>query len=235
MPNATNPLEQTCAVMALVPIVDSIDTSPISTDATTQPKHFEPITERWRRSFLQLVFLQKTHKRNIIAGTSDSDALVTEDNSVLADQLQNAITYINIRKNALTFEELHMLLLGTEDFRQLKICIDVYLSWRPVLSTESNYMIQNQVVDIFTKVDLDDDLNMEDCAAVISHLIARGLDIFKSYDYETSTLTRILRRRRTSDEAVEAVHRWLDLLELAGVGVETYLRVERQRCLASCN
>ncbi|OBS24253.1 hypothetical protein FPOA_04799 [Fusarium poae] len=150
-------------------------------------------------------------------------------------QLQSAITYINIRKNALNIEELHMLLAGTQDFRQLKACMDAYLSWRPVRSPESNQIIQNQLIDIFRKKNLDVDLNMEDCVAVVSGLIDGGLDLSKGYNFDPSSLTQILRCRRTSDEAVESLHRWLDMLELAGVDIEAYLQFERPRCLVTWN
>ncbi|KAG8672037.1 hypothetical protein FPOAC1_005297 [Fusarium poae] len=347
MPSGINPPQQTCAVMAPIPTVDSIDTSPISTDAPTQPKHVEPVTKMWRRSFLQLAFLQKSHKRNITAGTSGSDSLLIEDSSILTagstwfncyiklslkkdhltplsdslgtrireafkednvdvvqqlfnertitpatqitwneydpdrecnllglaaiaraprilefirhqmrrveetahfggcmwrcyrirtqSQLQSAITYINIRKNALNIEELHMLLAGTQGFRQLKACMDAYLSWRPVRSPESNQIIQNQLIDIFRKENLDVDLNMDDCVAVVSGLIDGGLDLSKGYNFDPSSLTQILRCRRTSDEAVESLHRWLDMLELAGVDIEAYLQFERPRCLVTWN
>ncbi|CEF77645.1 hypothetical protein FGSG_02947 [Fusarium graminearum PH-1] len=269
MSNKNSPSNQSSILVAPSQKIDSncIDTSPVSTDTTTQPKQVETISEGWRRSFLQFAFLQKTRKRNIITETEGSGPSVTNVDSVLTvgstwlnwymklslrkdhltplprvqyvgshfgsgdwrwhtvrtqGQLQSAIDYINIRKNAITPDEVYMLLLGVRDFRRLKACMDAYLSWRPTISPKFNDSILERVLTTSIRGDFSDDLHMESCAAMISDLIARGLDIVNG-NYSNASLSTILTSSATgSDEAVEMIHGWLDILKLAGVDVEHF-------------
>ncbi|UZP38207.1 hypothetical protein NXS19_006023 [Fusarium pseudograminearum] len=364
MSNEISPPKQSSASIAPSQTIDSnyIDTGPISTDTTTQPKQVETINEGWRRSFLQLAFLQKSCKRSIITETGGSGPSITDVDSVLtvgstwlnryiklslrkdhltplcvtltlplvipvhywADslgarvrnafdddnveavqqlfneraitpttlvtwdkydpdhecnmlglaaikraprlldfirsqmtrleetahfgggdwrwhtvwtqgQLQSAINYINIRKNAISPDELYMLLLGVWDFRQLKACMDAYLSWRPVISPALNYTILERLLTVSPRVDFADDLKVKGCAALISDLITGGLDIFNDDNLSQSSLKLLIDYTKSPDEAVEDIHRWIDILELAGVDTEQYIRFETPRCVAAWN
>lgn len=128
-----------------------------------------------------------------------------------------------------------MLLLGVRDFRRLKACMDAYLSWRPTISPKFNDSILERVLTTSIRGDFSDDLHMESCAAMISDLIARGLDIVNG-NYSNASLSTILTSSATgSDEAVEMIHGWLDILKLAGVDVEQYIHFETPRCVAAWN
>ncbi|WXC45823.1 hypothetical protein QX201_005520 [Fusarium graminearum] len=272
MSNKNSPSNQSSILVAPSQKIDSncIDTSPISTDTTTQPKQVETISEGWRTSFLQFAFLQKTRKRNIITETEGSGPSVTNVDSVLTvgstwlnwymklslrkdhltplprvqyvgshfgggdwrwhtvwtqGQLQSAIDYINIRKNAITPDEVYMLLLGVWDFRQLRACMDAYLSWRPIISPALNYTILERLLTVSPRVDFADGLKVKGCASLISDIIAGGLDIFNDDNLSQSSFKLLIDHTKSPDEAVEDIHRWLDILELAGIDIEHDYRV----------
>ncbi|CAF3492008.1 unnamed protein product [Fusarium graminearum] len=273
MSNKNSPSNQSSILVAPSQKIDSncIDTSPVSTDTTTQPKQVETISEGWRRSFLQFAFLQKTRKRNIITETEGSDhecnmlgfAAVKRAPQLLdfirsqmtrveetahfgggdwrwhtvwtQGQLQSAIDYINIRKNAITPDEVYMLLLGVWDFRQLRACMDAYLSWRPIISPALNYTILERLLTVSPRVDFADGLKVKGCASLISDIIAGGLDIFNDDNLSQSSFKLLIDHTKSPDEAVEDIHRWLDILELAGIDIEQYIRFETPRCVAAWN
>ncbi|QPC70400.1 hypothetical protein HYE68_001152 [Fusarium pseudograminearum] len=150
-------------------------------------------------------------------------------------QLQSAINYINIRKNAITPDEVYMLLLGVRDFRHLKACMDAYLSWRTIIPPALNYTILERLFGVLPRADSADDLKVKGYAAVISDLIARGLDISNDDNLEQSCFKLLTSCVMSPDEGVEEIHRWLDILELAGVDIEQYIRFETPRCVAAWN
>jgi hypothetical protein len=149
------------------------------------------------------------------------------------DELQSAVNYINIRKRALTSIELYMLLLGAEDAHHLKACRDAYLSWLPPGPDPFECIILQQVTDVFTKAYLVEELKVEEWAALISDAMARGLNLLSRPEQKPSTLTGILCCMRTSNEALDNIHRWIDMLELAGVDIEQHLQIETPRCVAT--
>ncbi|PCD34487.1 hypothetical protein FGRA07_08805 [Fusarium graminearum] len=104
--NKNSPSNQSSILVAPSQKIDSncIDTSPISTDTTTQPKQVETISEGWRRSFLQFAFLQKTRKRNVITETGGSGPSVTNVDSVLTvgSTWLNWYMKLSLRKDHLT-------------------------------------------------------------------------------------------------------------------------------------
>ncbi|QPC58995.1 hypothetical protein HYE67_001226 [Fusarium culmorum] len=150
-------------------------------------------------------------------------------------QLQSAIDYVNIRKNAITPYEVDMLLLGVRDFRHLKACMDAYLSWRLIIPPELNDLILERLLDTFMNVNFADNFEVKGYAAITSELIARGLDVFNGNDSQPSIFTLLTNYVTDSDKGVEDIHRWLDILKLAGVDIEQYLRFETPRCVAAWN
>lgn len=106
MSNESSLSNRSSILVAPSQTIDSncIDTSPISTDTTTQPKHVETFNEGWRRSFLQLAFLQKSRKRSIITEAGGSGPSVTDVDSILTvgSTWLNWYMKLSLRKDHLT-------------------------------------------------------------------------------------------------------------------------------------
>lgn len=151
--------------------------------------------------------------------------------------LKCVVDYINMRKNGMSPDELHLLLTGVRTFSQLKACTDAYLTWSPPTRGRFHKVLGINVLKAFCNEHLLK-LDVEDWASLISEHTARGFDIYSDLhtdfdDYAASALAVILRYPPCSDVAVSNLHLWLDVLELAGVEIGQYLDIETPRCLAT--
>ncbi|KAH7185049.1 uncharacterized protein B0J16DRAFT_371913 [Fusarium flagelliforme] len=150
--------------------------------------------------------------------------------------LQCAVDYINMRKNGMCPDELNSILAGVLTCSQLKACIDAYLTWSSPARGCFHRVLGTSVLKAFSNQHLLEH-DVEDWASFISEHISRGLDIYSDLEShlgdDASTLTAILRHPACSDVAVSNLHLWLDVLELAGVEIGQYLKIETPRCVAT--
>ncbi|KAL5592293.1 hypothetical protein FOBRF1_013319 [Fusarium oxysporum] len=139
--------------------------------------------------------------------------------------------YINMRKELITPPELENVLRAIDDVHHFRSCIAACKQYFPSSWEPFNNMIWEYIVSKFS--DYDDGL-LEGWELVIADTIAEGLDIHRPLrpENDLNTLNHILRYRSTNDTAIEKMHRWIDMLEAAGVNTEQYLQIETERCFA---
>ncbi|KAI7767332.1 hypothetical protein LZL87_013081 [Fusarium oxysporum] len=142
------------------------------------------------------------------------------------------LEYINIRQDFILASEFHMILRGTVDPYNAQICVE---ACKPHLS---RIMLGfNTAVWIYAMKQFkhDSTVNIEGWAGLVADCVSRGLDIHQQLrcDTELSALKDILFYNWDTDEILENVHRWIDILEEAGINVKEYLLVEMECCFAT--
>jgi hypothetical protein len=139
--------------------------------------------------------------------------------------------YINMRKELITPPELENVLPAIDDVHHFRSCIAACKQYFPSSWEPFNNMIWEYIVSKFSDYD---DHHLEGWELVIADTIAEGLDIHRPLrpENDLNTLNHILRYRSTNDAAIEKMHRWIDMLEAAGVNTEQYLQIETERCFA---
>ncbi|SCO76362.1 uncharacterized protein FRV6_00574 [Fusarium oxysporum] len=142
------------------------------------------------------------------------------------------LEYIKIRQDSILASEFHMILRGIVDPYNAQICIE---ACKPHFS--GNMVAFNTAVWRYAMKQFKHDLavNIEGWADLIAGCISRGLDIHQQLrsDTEFSALKDILFYNWDTDEILEHVHRWIDILEEAGVNIKEYLMVETECCFAT--
>ncbi|RKK73321.1 hypothetical protein BFJ69_g9325 [Fusarium oxysporum] len=142
------------------------------------------------------------------------------------------LEYIKIRQDSILASEFHMILRGIVDPYNAQICIE---ACTPHFS--GNMVAFNTAVWRYAMKQFKHDLavNIEGWADLIAGCISRGLDIHQQLrsDTEFSALKDILFYNWDTDEILEHVHRWIDILEEAGVNIKEYLMVETECCFAT--
>lgn len=147
--------------------------------------------------------------------------------------------YINLRKDCLAPFEFKTLLDGIYDVDYINWCVDackVYVSshWAPF-----NLLVWEHILQWFLRRC---EYRQETCdtrgwAHIVRQAILAGIDIHNS-TWETnvhlsgglSALHHILHRTDTTNNALENVQDWIDMLEEAGVDIRHYLQVEIEHC-----
>ncbi|KAF5970066.1 hypothetical protein FBULB1_9857 [Fusarium bulbicola] len=81
----------------------------------------------------------------------------------------------------------------------------------------------------------DSTMSIEGWAGLVADCVSRGLDIHQQLRANTdfSALKDILFYHWDTDEILENVHRWIEILEEAGVNIKEYLMVEMECCFAT--
>ncbi|KAL6412620.1 hypothetical protein AUP68_03824 [Ilyonectria robusta] len=157
---------------------------------------------------------------------SSSDARIARD-------------YINLRKDCLAPFELKILLDGIYDVEYINCCVDackVYVSshWAPF-----NLMVWQHTLQGFLRrcEYRQEPYDTRGWAQIIQQAMVAGLDIHnitwtrKHYLSEgLSALHHILHRSDTTNNVLENLQDWIDMLEGAGVDVQHYLQVEIEHC-----
>ncbi|KAL7756631.1 hypothetical protein ACKLNR_013624 [Fusarium oxysporum f. sp. zingiberi] len=142
------------------------------------------------------------------------------------------LEYIKIRQDSILASEFHMILRGLVDPYNAQICIE---ACKPHFS--GNMVVFNTAVWRYAMKQFKHDLavNIEGWADLIAGCISRGLDIHQQLrsDTEFSALKDILFYNWDTDEILEHVHRWIHILEEAGVNIKEYLMVETECCFAT--
>ncbi|KAF4428813.1 hypothetical protein FACUT_9270 [Fusarium acutatum] len=142
------------------------------------------------------------------------------------------LEYINIRQHLIMASEFHMILRGIEDPYNAQICVE---ACKPHFS--SNMVAFNTAVWRYAMKQFKhgSTVNIEGWANLIAGCISRGLDIYQQLRYVTdfSALKDILFYNWDTEEIMENVHRWIDILEEAGVRIKEYLMVETECCFAT--
>jgi hypothetical protein len=133
----------------------------------------------------------------------------------------------------MTTSELSTILVGINKYSHVEACIEACQrhfpdDWGTFVSS-----VFNDLISIFSRAYFHEDETLVDWASLVADAMARGLDVYSNFnDNRTlSTLNRIMCHQQSSEEALESVHRWVDMLDLAGVDTERYLQIETQRCL----
>ncbi|EMT68977.1 hypothetical protein FOC4_g10005074 [Fusarium odoratissimum] len=143
-----------------------------------------------------------------------------------------ALEYIKIRQNSILASEFHTILRGIVDPYNAQICIE---ACKPHFS--SNMVVFNTAVWRYAMKQFKHDLavNVEGWAGLVADCVSRGLDIHQQLrrDTDFSALKDILFYNWDIDEMLENVHRWIDILEEAGVNIKEYLMVETECCFAT--
>ncbi|EXK28826.1 hypothetical protein FOMG_14718 [Fusarium oxysporum f. sp. melonis 26406] len=125
-----------------------------------------------------------------------------------------------------------MILRGIVDPYNAQICIEACK-----LYFSGNMVAFNTAVWRYAMKQFKHDLavNIEGWADLIAGCISRGLDIHQQLrsDTEFSALKDILFYNWDTDEILEHVHRWIDIMEEAGVNIKEYLMVETECCFAT--
>ncbi|KAH6971599.1 hypothetical protein BKA56DRAFT_594609 [Ilyonectria sp. MPI-CAGE-AT-0026] len=148
-----------------------------------------------------------------------------------------ALDYINLRQDCLAPFELKILLDGIYDVGYINCCVDackVYVSshWAPF-----NLMVWEHAVQGFLRrcEYRQETYDTRGWAQIIQQAILAGLDIHhctwaRHLRGGLSALRHILHRTDTTDNALENVQDWIDMLEEAGVDIQHYLQVEIEHC-----
>ncbi|KAF5549334.1 hypothetical protein FMEXI_4321 [Fusarium mexicanum] len=142
------------------------------------------------------------------------------------------LEYIKIRRDSILASELHMILRGIEDPYNAQICVE---ACKPYFS--SNMVAFNTAVWRYAMKQFrhDSTMSIEGWAGLVADCVSRGLDIHQQLRANTdfSALKDILFYHWDTDEILENVHRWVDILEEAGVNIKEYLMVETECCFAT--
>ncbi|KAF5717959.1 hypothetical protein FMUND_5503 [Fusarium mundagurra] len=142
------------------------------------------------------------------------------------------LEYIKIRRDSILASEFHMILRGIEDPCNAQICVE---ACKPYFS--SNMVAFNTAVWTYAMKQFKyaSTVNIEGWAGLIADCVFRGLDIHQQLRYDTdfSALKDILFDSWDTDEILENMHRWIDIVEQAGVSVKEYLMVETECCFAT--
>ncbi|CVL03954.1 uncharacterized protein FMAN_14911 [Fusarium mangiferae] len=142
------------------------------------------------------------------------------------------LEYIKIRQDSILASEFHMILRGIVDPYNAQICVE---ACKPRFS--SNMVAFNTAVWRYAMKQFRHDLttNIEGWAGLVADCVSRGLDIHQQLrsDTEFSALKDILFYNWDTDEILEHMHFWLDILEEAGISIKEYLMVETECCFAT--
>ncbi|KAF5591427.1 hypothetical protein FPCIR_6070 [Fusarium pseudocircinatum] len=142
------------------------------------------------------------------------------------------LEYINIRRESILPSEFHMILRGIEDPHNAQICVE---ACKPHFS--SNMAASNTAIWRYAMKQFRHDSagNVEGWAGIIAECVSRGLDIHQQLraDTDFSALKDILFYQWDTDEILENVHQWIEILEEAGVNIKEYLMVETECCFAT--
>ncbi|KAG5749665.1 hypothetical protein H9Q72_000599 [Fusarium xylarioides] len=142
------------------------------------------------------------------------------------------LQYIKIRGDSILASEFHMVLRGIVDPYSARVCIE---ACKPHFS--SNMVAFNTAVWRYAmkQFKYDSTLNIEGWAGLIADCVSRGLNVHQQLRSETdfSALKDILFYHWDTDEILENVHRWIDIVEEAGVSIKEYLMVETECCFAT--
>ncbi|PNP83807.1 hypothetical protein FNYG_02495 [Fusarium nygamai] len=142
------------------------------------------------------------------------------------------LEYIKIRRESILPSEFHMILRGIEDPYNAQICVE---ACKPHFSSSMaafNTAVWRYAMKQFRH---DSTVNIEGWAGLIADCVSRGLDIPQQLraDTDFSALKDILFYHWDTDEILENVHRWVEILEEAGVNIKEYLMVETECCFAT--
>jgi hypothetical protein len=125
-----------------------------------------------------------------------------------------------------------MILRGIVDPYNAQICVE---ACKPHIS--SNMLAFNTAVWRYAMKQFKHDLavNIEGWAGLVADCVSRGLDIHQQLrsDTDFSALKDILFYNWDTDKILEHVHRWIDILDEAGVNIKEYLMVETECCFAT--
>ncbi|KAF4454388.1 hypothetical protein F53441_3105 [Fusarium austroafricanum] len=145
------------------------------------------------------------------------------------------IEYIHARQNQITPIELCLSLEQVTNPHYVKVCLDTCrqyfpYGWQPcddVLVRHMKYMFSDLSYNI-------EDSQLGEWASLFAGAIERGLEIYHDLEssFEESHLAKILETNESPHDVLYCVQRWIDLLELAGVDLERYLRIATERCFA---
>lgn len=133
----------------------------------------------------------------------------------------------------MTPSELSTILVGISKYSHVEACIKACQRHFPDDWGTFVNSVFNDIISIFSRVYFHEDDRLVDWASLVADAMARGSDVYSNFNDNStlSTLNRIMRHQESSEEALESVHRWVDMLDLAGVDTERYLQIETQRCL----
>ncbi|KAF5636717.1 uncharacterized protein FTJAE_5913 [Fusarium tjaetaba] len=137
------------------------------------------------------------------------------------------LEYIKIRRDSILASEFHMILRGIVDPYNARMCVE---ACKPYLSSNMvafNTAVWRYAMKQFKYVSA---VNIEGWADLVADCVFRGLDIHQQLrsDTDFSALKDILFYSWDTDEILENVHRWLDIVEQAGVSIKEYLMVETE-------
>jgi hypothetical protein len=133
----------------------------------------------------------------------------------------------------MTPSELSTILVGISEYQHVEACIKACQQHFPYDWETFVNSVFSDIIYIFSRVYFNEDDKLLRWASLVADAIAQGLDVYSGLhsDDTLSTLNRIMCCQQSSEEALESVHRWVDMLDLAGVDTEKYLQIETQRCL----
>ncbi|KLO97222.1 uncharacterized protein LW93_3195 [Fusarium fujikuroi] len=142
------------------------------------------------------------------------------------------LEYIKIRQDSILASEFHMILLGIVDHYNAQICVE---ACKPHFS--SNMVAFNTAVWRYAMKQFrhDSTVSVEGWAGLVADCVSRGLDIDQQLrcDTDFSVLKDILFYNWDTDEILEQIHLWIDILEEAGISIKEYLMVETECCFTT--
>ncbi|KAF5670247.1 hypothetical protein FCIRC_8985 [Fusarium circinatum] len=142
------------------------------------------------------------------------------------------LEYIEIRRDSILASEFHMILRGIVDPCNAQMCVEACKPYFSSNMVAFNTAIWRYAMKQFKYVST---VNIEGWADLVADCVFRGLDIHQQLrsDTDFSALKDILFYSWDTDEILENVHRWLDIVEQAGVSIKEYLMVETECCFAT--